>query len=201
VLHRATPRVTLRRKFRKPWLNWAWRVVALGIATWLIWTHASSGWETYKMASGSNPGAGFGGTYQVTRFLRDGVAPPMLITDGSQWKRAAFVEFGATGYAGIRALNDVNQRFSLTRDEAAHTLTLKPMPGKSASPRGETDEKVIASAEPVTLSYSEPEPGTMVVEGTVDGAALKVTMTRLDRSGFLLMNRGFHWVSPFHFNR
>lgn len=198
VLNRPVECAPSRPRFRRAWLNWSWHIAAIAGAVWLVWTDAYGGWQSYSQFVGGTAQKGLTGTYLVTSFLRDGVEAPALVTDNTRWKRVGLTAFSS---GGIRALSDLNQRFNVAHDQDNHTLTFTAMPGKSISPAGETDDRVVQSRRPFTLTYEEPAPGTLVLEGRVDGAELKVTMTRLDASSFLLLNRGFHWVSPFPFNR
>ena len=51
------------------------------------------------------------------------------------------------------------------------------------------------------LTYTEPAPGKLIVEGTLEGKAVKITLQRRDESSFFLLSRGFHWINEQPINR
>ena len=55
------------------------------------------------------------------------------------------------------------------------------------------------------LTYSQPDDDHLVFEGKLDGRALKIKLQRENLDEFLaqfrLLNRGFHWINEFPFNR
>ena len=52
-----------------------------------------------------------------------------------------------------------------------------------------------------SLSYHQPEPGLLALEGTLDGQKVRAKLRRADSPEFLLINRGFHWINEYPFNR
>ena len=83
-------------------------------------------------------------------------------------------------------MSDSRERYVLELDEPRHTLVLS-----------KSDD----AAWRATLSYSEPEPGRLVLLGTVDGRRVRITLRRFDESQYLLTSRGFHWINEVPYNR
>ena len=84
-------------------------------------------------------------------------------------------------------LEDDRQEFYLMSvDERTRTLTLSV--SREPRPRG-------------TLSYSVPGPDALALDGTFNGWTLHARLRRIDEKSFPLVNRGFHWVNAFPFNR
>ena len=52
----------------------------------------------------------------------------------------------------------------------------------------------------MTLRFTEQEGRLHVLEGTIDGAAVRMELKKLHKEDFLLINRGFHWVNEFPFS-
>jgi len=129
------------------------------------------------------------GIWNVDEFVADGQARPPLLTDKLRWQR---VIFDFPGYAEVQlmgALDDESLRYySAKLDEKAKVLTLA---------KGRKDKTQWKSV----LSYTQPDPGHLVLEGTFDGHQVRATLHRIDRSRFLLVNRGFHWINEHPFNR
>ena len=51
------------------------------------------------------------------------------------------------------------------------------------------------------LHYERPTPERLVLEGVLQGDTLSIHLKKFDAQNFLLMNRGFHWINEFPFNR
>jgi uncharacterized membrane protein YphA (DoxX/SURF4 family) len=52
-----------------------------------------------------------------------------------------------------------------------------------------------------TLKYAESDDGTMTLSGTLPSGDVVIQLKRLTREDFLLVNRGFHWINEFPYNR
>ena len=55
--------------------------------------------------------------------------------------------------------------------------------------------------EPMTMSFKQPEPGVLILEGRYDGGLVFARLRRQDDAPPLLISRGFHWINEFPFNR
>lgn len=52
-----------------------------------------------------------------------------------------------------------------------------------------------------SIAVEEISPTKMTMSGDDEGHKVKMTLTKMDDSKFLLPNRGFHWVTEMPFNR
>jgi hypothetical protein len=123
------------------------------------------------------------GIWNVEDYEVDGQAHPPLVTDARRWRRAVF-DFPKT--IAFQLMDDSRVRFGLEDDPAAATMTLK----KRDDP-----------AWTATLAYTRPEPGLLTLEGTLDGRRIRARMRRVDTPEFRLINRGFHWINEYPYNR
>jgi hypothetical protein len=124
------------------------------------------------------------GIWDVEEFEADGLARPPLSTDGIRWRR--FIVENAD-IASVQTMPETGRKlYALTLDRAKKTLTLT----QGNDPKGGSE-----------LAYSEHAPNTLTLEGTFAGQKVRARLRRFDESTFLLMSRGFHWVSEFPFNR
>lgn len=201
VTNSPCPPAEMKPPFRRAALNRTWFTLKWLTLAALLTSQITSGYQGYQSVLKSQQLEGLNGSYVIDSFQRDGVEVPALITDHTRWKRIriSMSEFGNT--FGIRSLSDIGQALKLTHDADKKTFTITPTPQRAVGPKGETDDRVIPGTEPVTFTYTEPEPGKLILEGAINGTKLTVTMSRLDSSKFLLLNRGFHWISQFPFNR
>jgi hypothetical protein len=69
------------------------------------------------------------------------------------------------------------------------------------------DKKSITLSKPsdkawtAQLIFDRPAPDRMIFDGAIDGHTLHMETQLFDRDKFLLVNRGFHWIQEFPFNR
>jgi hypothetical protein len=122
------------------------------------------------------------GIWTVKEFVADGVVQPPLLTDQRYWRRAIF-DRGAPGVipATLRVtrLDDSRLVYLLNLDTDRHTVVLS----KFDDPTWKA-----------TLTYREPAPQTLVLEGSLDGRQVRITFHGLDEAQ-LPVNQGFRWIS------
>jgi hypothetical protein len=123
------------------------------------------------------------GIWKVDEFEVDGKVRPPLITDQERWRR---VVFDYPQMIAIQLMTDTRRRYMLKLDPAANTIDLS----KRDDPAWKT-----------TLFYQQPEPGLIALEGTLDGKKIRAKLLLTDTADFLLINRGFHWINEYPFNR
>jgi hypothetical protein len=86
----------------------------------------------------------------------------------------------------IQLMSDSRQRYVLDLDPDAKTMAMS----KRDDPAWKT-----------AFTYTQPEPGLLALEGTLDGRKIKARARRAETSNFLLISRGFHWINEYPFNR
>ncbi|MBI5766469.1 MAG: hypothetical protein HZA93_01650 [Verrucomicrobia bacterium] len=124
------------------------------------------------------------GIWRVEAYERDGQLVPPLTTDTQRWQT---VIFGDYRIVAARRMDGTRAGFWFVRKaEAAGGYLF----GTSAS-----------DATPTPVVISLPEAGRMLLEAKLNGAALKVTLQRVDERQFTLLSRGFHWITEQSFNR
>jgi len=125
------------------------------------------------------------GIYEVETFTRDGQVAPPLLTDARRWRHLVFNNFGSVS---IHRMDEGIDRYGTKLEPATHTLTLI----------GGPDPKRPAA---IPLTYERSET-SLKLSGTFEGALVDVTLKRFgDERQFLLVNRGFHWIQEYPFNR
>jgi uncharacterized membrane protein YphA (DoxX/SURF4 family) len=123
------------------------------------------------------------GVWNVEKFEVDGKVRPALLTDKVRWRRM-IVDF--PGAVAIQDMSDARRYYALDLTGEGRTLDLSD-PGDSAWHS--------------RVTCTEPEPGLLALEGTFDGRKVRAALRRTDRSDFLLVKRGFHWINEVPFNR
>lgn len=51
------------------------------------------------------------------------------------------------------------------------------------------------------LSYRQTGPGLLTLEGTFGGQKVRAVLRRVEESKFQLIDRGFHWINEYPYNR
>ncbi len=119
------------------------------------------------------------GIYDVESFVRDGKEVPPLTTD-RRWR--TFIATYPTSIQ-VKMIDDSTALYGAKYDTAGQSFTL------TGSATG-------------TLHYAKPDADHLILDGKLDSNAVVVKLAQVDpASRFLLMSRGFHWITEFPFNR
>jgi hypothetical protein len=173
----------IRPIFRQRWQN----IAAISLRTALVaaylvlWLYNS--YETTKLFGSRTPKSPLYGIWNVEEFVVDAQTQPPVVTDGKRWRR---VIFDYPKVIAIQLMDDKRQRYLLELDEQQMTLQL--------SKRDDKEWKA-------SFHYQRPEEDQLELEGTFEGKKMLAKLRRVDASEFLLMNRSFHWINEFPFNR
>jgi uncharacterized membrane protein YphA (DoxX/SURF4 family) len=183
VLHRPTEPASLA----PPWsARWA-RIGGLALCVlYLGYTLFTDIQGSLQMPNQFGPGrmakAPIYGTFEVEQFVRNGQTMPPLPTDASRWRR--LMSFYPQ-VLSVRWMDDTLHRYTSEYSPAKHSVALSPFDGKG---------------EKGAFTYSFPDKDHVVLQGTLVEETLTVKLRRLDTSRFLLVSRGFHWISEYPYN-
>lgn len=123
----------------------------------------------------------FYGIWTIDTMVIDGVERLPLVTDYERWRRVIVQD--ATTIAFWR-MDDTFLLLGAKVNTDAKTITLV---------RG----TVMAGS----ITFAQPGPGRMILDGTVDRHKLHMETQLLDHTRFQLLSRGFHWVQEAPFNQ
>lgn len=153
----------------------------------LTFVHVSNGIQSsrsYGILAERSP---LSGIDRVTSFTRDGVKDREL-DDELRWVRlglnAPRPEF-PYGMVTVQVATGHSERMSLQMDPEMKTIAIYPRGGKAPL---------------FPMTYSEPEPGVLEVEGRFLGDAISARLEKQEEDP-LLTGRGFRWVNEYPFNR
>ena len=193
VLNRPVPRADLRG----PWTNRILRRTALGVKlAWVGVMIPLMAWEMSEMAALYGPNAPkgeFDGTWEVIEFRRDGVELPPLVTDGARWRYFTVIDRPEWKQVVVTHMKGVNGRWRLERKDGG-VLELREMTVAAG------DDAAKAALAGTLAAVREGEK-TLRIGGEVAGARIEAVCARMEARDFVLMNRGFHWVNEYPFNR
>jgi uncharacterized membrane protein YphA (DoxX/SURF4 family) len=123
------------------------------------------------------------GIWSVDEFVADGAVQPSLLTNTERWQRVIF-DSPDTFY--FQDMDSQIGHFTLALDPKSKTFTLA-IPTK---PHWKA-----------SFTYEDPGPDSMVLDGTLNGRHLKISLHRTDLGQFLLLNRGFNMINQTLLNR
>ena len=159
----------------RKWLNRSWLVaqLAFGLFVTVLSLHSF-----YQAAHTPPPlvSTALSGIWSVDEYVVNGSIQPPLITEQARWQRVVFNGHGAS----IQTMNGALGYFRTSLDNNKKLVVL-------------TDRDDPARKLP--FHYTNPQPGTLLLTGDVDGHHVTATLRHVEAPKFLLTNRGFHWIS------
>jgi len=155
--------------------------VALGV--WLLAANLYGSVSAWHQYGGGSPKSALYGIWDIDQFVTDGKVREPLTTDNERWRRAIF-EFPS---AMTFQLMDDSQVWY--RDEISSS-------GQTISLTKNDDKNWKAN-----FTYKRGPNDHLELDGSVNGHATHMVLRLKDRNKFLVVSRGFHWISEVPFNR
>jgi hypothetical protein len=178
LFNRAAAPAEVRPLFRRVWLHRA--ALACGTVP-VLFLAGQALFTSYQDLHA--PRSPLYGIWNVEELSIDGQAQPALTSDESRWRR---VVFDSPYRLAIQLASQHRIRYNLNLNPQKRLLELT----KREDPKWKS-----------ALSYERAGPGLLVLRGTLDGRKILARL-RLDaKPDFLLVNRGFHWINEYPFNR
>jgi len=138
------------------------------------------GWSRY---GGGRPKSALYGIWNVEQMSVDGQIHPPLLTDQARWRR---VVFDFPTFTQFQRPDDTFTGFGASISDTDKTLTLTKPADKSWK---------------ATFAFVRPAPDQLVLDGEMDGHKIRLQLKLQDRDKFTLVNRGFHWINEYPFQR
>ena len=138
------------------------------------------GWHEY---GGGSPRSELYGIWDIDQLVIDGKSREPLTTDNERWRRAIF-EY--PGRMTFQRMDDSLARYSADINSKDQTLVLT-----------KTDDKNWRA----NFTYKPGPNDHLEMDGRMDGQTTHLVLRLKDRNKFLLVTRGFHWISEVPFNR
>lgn len=138
------------------------------------------GWHTY---GGGRTKSALYGIWNVDEMSVDGKLRPALFADHDRWRR---VVFDFSTFMSFQRPDDTFTGYGSAINEKDHTIALTKPADKNWK---------------ATLTYTRPAPDQLVLNGSMDGHQVEMKLKLMDRDKFTLVNRGFHWINEYPFQR
>ncbi len=158
-----------------------WLQVVFGF--YLLGMGIYSGIEAWHTYGDGRPKPSLYGIWNVEQMSVDGHVRPAMLSDQDRWRRVIFDFTTATSF---QRPDDSFTRYVSSINDQGKTLTLTKPADKNWK---------------ATLSFARPAPDQLTLDGAMDGHKIQMQMKLLDRDKFVLVNRGFHWINEYPFQR
>ena len=169
--------------FRTPRANRLAVVAQIIFGVVLICAFVYSSWSAWHLYGGGSPKSALYGIWNVDELVIDGQPRAALTSDSERWRR---VIFDVPTRAAFQKMDESLVRFGAEINASDKTLKLT----KNDDPNWKA-----------SFTYTRPSADRLVLEGEIDGHKETMQLQVVDRSKFLLVNRGFHWIQEYPFNR
>jgi len=139
-----------------------------------------SAWHTY---GGGRVKSALYGIWNIEELSVDGQVRSPLVTDYDRFRRAIF-EFPER--MSFQRMDDTMYSLAAAIDTTNKTLVLTKTTDKNWKSQ---------------FSFDRPATDQLILDGEMDNHKMRMQLHLVDRNKFLLVNRGFHWVQEYPFNR
>jgi hypothetical protein len=169
--------------FRTPRANRIAISVQVVLWLWIIGNNTYQSWSGWHEYGPGRPKSALYGIWDVTQMTSDGQMLPGILADGGRWRRMIF-DYRDTMSAQL--MNDQFENHEASIDLQKRSLSLTRSEDKTWN---------------ANFVFTRPAADQLLLEGTMGGHKVQMQLTRLDEKKFLLLNRGFHWVQEYPYNR
>lgn len=153
------------------------------LLAFVLYINISNGLKAQKQWGDKAPKPVLYGVYDVDRFILKNDTVPPYPSDNRRWKRLVIPH---QNYAKIQYMDDAVLWSKYSIDTLNHQVKIS-----------QND-----SVADYHFKYANMDDGMLLLQGTMAaGDSLKVLFRPKDVNNFLLVNRGFHWINEYPFNR
>lgn len=169
--------------FASPRANRIAVVLQLLLLVWLVGANLYAGRNEWYTYGDGRPRSPLYGIWTVEQMTVDGQVRPPLLTDNDRWRR---VVFDFVERAQFQRMDDTMASFSAAINPAAQTLSLSKPSDKNWK---------------ANFKFERPAQDQLTLDGRMDSHQVHLQLHLVDRSKFMLVSRGFHWIQEYPFNR
>lgn len=191
--------------FATPWLHWTWFGVKTAVLGLVVSFGAFQTAQSYFAFGGGARNLPITGLYRVETFVADGQERPPLTTDESRWRDVVIgrvAPWDGLGTFRVRTMTGGSEWFRFRYDEDGARITLVGVrQGPGRVPGGTPGAGGDAEPAEHEIVFSRAEDGALILEGNLNGRALRTVLRERPVQEFPLMNRGFRWINEYPFNR
>ncbi|GAB3997969.1 hypothetical protein GCM10028807_44380 [Spirosoma daeguense] len=183
VLNRPVPNRNLNPFFSEKPQRIGRIIIKSVLITYILWWNIRDSLNTMKTYGDAAPKPPMYGVYGVDRFVWNGDS---AVADTARWRQVIVAGYKGASNVTIRLANDSLRRYQFEPDSATSKAVLYV--------RFDTAHKY-------QLMYSQPDTNSLVFRGRINQDSVYARLRKQPTGNFLLVNRGFHWINEYPFNR
>jgi hypothetical protein len=161
-----------------------WIMAQVAFTVWAIGLKTVGAVQVYNAVGPAAPRSPLFGIWDVDSMSIDGQLRPPLTTDGLRYSHVVFQAIGSP--ITFQKMDQSFDHFFGTVDPEQRTITFTGGTDNTWRPR---------------LTYEQPSPTRLTLEGERRGQHVRITMALHDLNAFPVISRGFNWVQEFPFGR
>jgi hypothetical protein len=150
---------------------------------YLIGINIYQGIQAWHTFGGGRPKPSLYGIWDVDRMSIDGLERSPLLTDYDRWRR---VIFDYPTYFQFQRMDNSMDGYGLNINDQNKVLTLT---------------KGVDRNWKAVLTFARRAPDQLTLDGAMDGHKIHMQLKLFDITKLTLINRGFHWISEYPFQR
>jgi uncharacterized membrane protein YphA (DoxX/SURF4 family) len=149
----------------------------------LVGTNVYNGWSGWHTYGGGVPKSALYGVWEVKQLSVDGQLRSPLLNDYDRWRR---VIFDYPNFITFQRMDDSFAFYGAAINANDKTIALT-----------RSDDKNWKG----TLTFQRVAQDQLTLDGDMDSHKIRMELELIDRTKFLLVSRGFHWIQEYPFNR
>jgi uncharacterized membrane protein YphA (DoxX/SURF4 family) len=181
--NRAVSQSTQPQLFRTLRANRIALSLQIVFAIWIVGVNAYSAWSDWHTFGEGRVKSPLYGIWNVDQLSIDGQLRSPLLNDYDRWRRVIF-EFPTA--IAFQRMDDSFERYGASINVSDRTLALT---------KG-SDQTWKAN-----FNFQRVAQDQLTLDGSMGGHKIHMQLQLVDRNKFLLVNRGFHWIQEYPFNR
>jgi hypothetical protein len=151
------------------------------LAIWILGVNVYTDWGLWHSYGGGRPKSPLYGIWNVDELSIDSQLRSPLLNDYDRWHRAVF-DFPE--WMVFQRMDDSFVSYDTSMNDKDKTIALTKNGDKKAN-----------------FAFQRVAPDRLILDGDMNGHKMHMQLQLVDRTKFLLLSRGFHWISEYPFNR
>lgn len=180
---RATEPIREPRLFATARANRIAVIIQLVFGVYLVAMNIYGGVQSWHQYGGGRPKSALYGIWDVKQMSIDGVTRAPSLDEKERWRRMVF-DFVDT--ASVQGMDENFSNYKCSIDLKANSFSLM----KRDNDKWKAD-----------FRFEQPAKDQMVIDGAMDSHKIHAELKLFDLKQFTLVNRGFHWISEYPFQR
>lgn len=162
------------------WVQWGLKFLVI---VWVMYGNISDGIDNRSQYGSERPKPEMYGLYEVETFVQNGDTLPPLTTDSTRWQ---YITLDRPDMVILKTMTRQLSYLQMETDSLENIFRWNRF--------GDTTNINI-------MHYSRNDSALLSLEGIYQSDTLSMSFRRIDPQEFLLVNRDFHWVNQYPFNR